>query len=74
MMVLVKKESYGWDFFPVIGTSEDMFFGYIVADKYGKKLLVDKDDVYEYYPEDDIEEGRMYFISKSILNKMGEKE
>lgn len=73
-LVLVKKHSYGWDFYPVISTFEGMIRGYVVMDERGKQSIVEGDDVYDYYLFDDIEEDRFYYLNDTIIRKMGERK
>lgn len=72
-IVLVKKHSYGWDFYPVIARYHDLIHGYVVIDDRGQKSIVNYDDIYAYYLNDDIEEDRFYFMDDAIIRKMGER-
>lgn len=73
-LVLVKKHSYGWDFYPVISTFEGMIRGYVVMDNRGNQSIVEDDEVYDYYLCDDIEEDRFYYLNDVIIRKMGERK
>lgn len=73
-LVLVKKKSYGWDFYPVISTFEGMFRGYLVIDDRGNRSIVESEETYYYYPCDDIEEDRFYHLNDVIIREMGERK
>lgn len=73
-IVLIKKHSYGWDFYPVIARYHDLIHGYVVIDDRGQQSIVNYDDVYAYFLNDEIEEERFYFMDYAIIRKMGERK
>lgn len=73
-LVLVKRHSYGWDFYPVIGRFDNLTHGFVVIDNRGVQSIVNFDDVYTYFLEDEIEEERFYFLDDAIIWKMGERK
>ena len=70
-IILVLKKSYGWEFYPVIGAYDFLVSGYVLINSVGRRTMIEKSEVYDYYPEDDLEDDRFYYLSEALIHKIG---
>lgn len=75
-IVLVLKKSYGWEFCPVIGVYNYLVNGYVIIDDRGNQKMIEKNEVYDYYPESEqeLENDRFYYLNRTLIHKMGERD